>query len=156
MTEKKESEKPTDELTTRLKRRRSSSIRKLSVISLSGISSAWRKNSFFGSKYQLGAEAPVEEVRQRVLSLIGDGSAYDARDVNKVHHNKWFIQRFVLDRLHNTYSDQEDQIEDAASAIACIPRWRSLRLRSDPPDRYTCCADRSSTNFWLSCFHADH
>lgn len=126
-----ETEKPTDDLTSRLKRRRSSTIRKLSVISLSGISSAWRKNSFFGSKYQLGAEAPVEEVRERVISLIGDGSAYDARDVNKVHNNKWFIQRFVLDRLQNTYADQEDLIEEAANAVVECMRWRKAEGIND-------------------------
>lgn len=113
-----------DDLTSRLKRRRSSSIRKLSVISLSGISSTWRRSSFFGSKFQLGVQAPVDEVKQRVLSLIGDGSAYDPRDVNKLHHSKWFVQRFVFDRLQNTYTDQEDLIEDAAKAIVECMRWR--------------------------------
>lgn len=119
-----DTEKCDDELTSRLKRRRSSSFRRLSVISLSGISSAWRKNSFFGSKYQLGAEAPIEEVRERVLSMIGDGSEFDARDVNRARHNQWFIQRFVLDRLQNTYADQEDLIDDAATAIIECMRWR--------------------------------
>jgi hypothetical protein len=120
-----EAEQPADELTSRLKRRRSSAARRLSVISLSEISSAWRrKSSFFGSKYTLGAEAPVQEVRDRVLFLIGDGSEFDPRDVNKVHNNKWFIQRFVLDRLQNTYADRDDLIEDSARAVVECMRWR--------------------------------
>ena len=113
-----------DDLTSRLKRRRSSSFRKLSVISLGGLSTSWRRSSFFGSRFQLGSEAPVAQVKERVLALIGDGSAFDARDVQKAHHNDWFIQRFVLDRMMNTYSDQEDLIEDAAAAVVECMRWR--------------------------------
>ena len=111
-------------LTTRLKRQRSSSLRKLSIISLNGISNVWRKNSLFGNKYTLGTEVPVDEVRDRVLQMIGDGQEYDPRDVFKAHHSNWFIQRFVLDRIENTYADREDLIEDAANAIVQCMKWR--------------------------------
>ena len=123
-----------DQLTARLKRR-SSSVRKLSVISLSGVSRFWKSNSIFGNKFKVGAGLPFDEVRDRVLSVIENDSEaekqFDPRDVEKAKHNNWFIQRFVIDRSESVYVDQEDMIEDSTKAILECMKWRKEEGMND-------------------------
>lgn len=139
-----------DDLTAILKRRRSSSIRKLSTVSINGMTRFWKTTSIFGNspKFQVGPGLPFDEVRDHVLSLIEANSAdvfeaeFDARDVQKAHHNNWFTQRFVIDRMDNVYIDREDMIEDAAQGVIECLRWRrdeglnNLSSRDFPRELY--------------------
>ena len=117
-----------DQLTSRLRRRRSSSIRKLSIISLSGVSRLWKSNSIFGNNFKIGPGLPFDEVRERALAFIeNDPQAdqlYDPRDVQRAQTNNWFIQRFVIDRSESTFVDQEDMIEDSTRAVIECMKWR--------------------------------
>lgn len=119
------------------RRSSTSSLRRLSTLSVNGVSRfIRRKSSFFATTITKAATRsfggtiglPIEEVRKNVLSIITNdieaNCKYDQCDIEKIKNNDWFVQRFITEHYDDIYAEDEDVIEKSVKSIIECISWR--------------------------------